>query len=98
MILKRHNEGAQAAIIYLYIVGFVLGIGLYIYVTPVVDEFTGFHVGYTTGITPLYPVSQNLEDSISITGLAIHAWPLIYMLILTIAAYAAALRQRSGYA
>ena len=89
------SEAAQAAIIFLYIAGFAAGIAVYIYATPVVDEMTAFHNNNTQGANPMYPVSQNLQDSIFITQWAIHDWVIIYLIVLTIAAYAAALRYRS---
>lgn len=88
-------DSAQAAIIYLYVVGLVLGVGLYIYTTPIVDEFSVFHNQYTQGATPLYPVSQNLEDSIFLTQWGIHDWVIVFLIVWTISAYAAALRYRN---
>ena len=96
--MKFDNESAQAAVIYLYVVGIVLGFAVFIYTSPITDNFTTFHNQYTQGADPMYPLSQNLQDSVYLTQLAIRAWPLIYFVLLTIAAYAAALRQRSGYA
>src|SRR5512138_352128 len=92
------NDEAQAAIIYLYVVGLVLGIAVYIYTTPIVDEFTGFHNNNTQGATPMYPISQNLQDSIFLTQIAIHDWPIVYFVLLTISAYIAALKYRTSVA
>jgi hypothetical protein len=92
------NDVAQAAVIYLYVCGIALGIGMYIYTSPIIDEFTGFHNVHTQGADPMYPISQNLQDSIFLTQLALRDWPIVYFVLLTIAAYSAALRQRSGYA
>ncbi len=92
------GEGAQAAIIYLYVVGLVLGIAVYIYTTPIVDEFTGFHNNYTQGASPMYPVSQNLQDSIFLTQIAIHDWPIVYFVLLSLIAYIAALKYRTSVA
>jgi hypothetical protein len=90
------SESAQAAIIYIYVVGMAMAIALYIYTGPVVDEFTAFHVSYTQGADPMYMLSQNLEDSIFITQWAYHDWIIIFFIVWTLAAYAAALRYRSG--
>lgn len=98
MKLPEMNDVAQAAIIYLYVVGLVLGLAMYIYTSPITDELTDFHYRTTDGANPLYDISQNLQDSIFITQLAIQNWPIIYFVLLTIAAYAAALRERGGYA
>ena len=89
------NAEAQAAIIYTYLVGMIMAIALFIYTTPIVDEFTIFHNQYTQGVNPLYPVSQNLQDSIFLTQWGIHDWPIVFMILWTIGAYAAALKYRS---
>lgn len=89
------DEKAQAAIIYLYVVGLVMGIAVFIYTTPTVDYFTLFHNSYTQGANPVYPISQNLQDSIFITQFGIRDWPIIYFVLLTLAAYIAALKYRS---
>lgn len=94
--LPKLNDVAQAAVIYLYVVGLVLGLAMFIYTSPITDEMTLFHYTYTTGSDPLYTLSQNLQDSIFVTQLAIQNWPIIYFIGLTLAAYAAALRERSG--
>lgn len=98
-IIKKKNQwwldSAQAAILYLYAVGIVMATMIYIYTTPVVDEFTTFHNQNTQGATPLYPLSQNLQDSIFITQWAIHDWIIVFLIVWTIAAYAAALRYRN---
>ena len=92
------DEKAQAAIIYLYIVGLVMGIAVFIYTTPTVDYFTTFHNQYTQGANPIYPISQNLQDSIFVTQFGIRDWPIVYFVFLTIAAYVAALKYRSSVA
>lgn len=94
--LPSMDDVAQAAVIYVYVVGLVLGLAMFIYTSPVTDEMTDFHYKYTTGTDPLYTLSQNLQDSIFITQIAIQNWPIIYFIGLTLAAYAAALRERSG--
>ena len=93
--VKCDNAEAQAAIIYLYVVGLVMGIAVYIYESPIMDAFSAFHVGATQGANPLFPVSQNLEDSIFLTQIAYHDWIFIYFIILTVSCYAAALKYRS---
>jgi hypothetical protein len=92
---KYDHTAAQAAIIYLYVVGMAMGIAVYIYTSPIMDQLTVFHNNATQGASPLFPVSQNLQDSIFITQLAFRDWPLIYFILLTIAAYAAALKYRN---
>lgn len=91
----KDPESAQAGIIYTYIVGIAMAIAVYIYTTPVVDEFTIFHNQYTQGANPMYPISQNLQDSIFFTQIGIHDWVIVFLVIWTIAAYAAALKYRS---
>jgi len=90
------NAEAQAAIIYLYCVGLVMGIAVYIYLSPVMEAFTDYHFSATTGATPLMYLSQNTQDSIFITQLAFRDWPIGYFILLTVAAYAAALKYRSN--
>jgi hypothetical protein len=97
-IMKKQwmdNAEAQAAILYIYIVGIVMGVTLYIYTTPIVDEFSVFHNQYTQGANPLYPISQNLQDSIFLTQWGIHDWVIVFLIIWTLAAYAAALKYRN---
>jgi hypothetical protein len=94
--LKYDNTMAQAAIIYLYVAGLVMGISVYIYLSPIMESFTNVHNNLTQGATPLMYVSQNTQDSIFITQLAFRDWPIIYFILLTIAAYAAALKYRSN--
>ena len=93
---KYDNAAAQAAIIYLYVVGLAVGISVFVYTSPIMDQLTIFHNNATQGATPLFPVSQNLQDSIFITQLAFRDWPIVYFVLLTIAAYAAALKYRSS--
>ena len=93
---KYDNAEAQAAIIYLYCVGLVMAIVIYIYTSPVMDALTEFHNNATQGSTAFLPVSQNLQDSIFITQLAFRDWPILFIIIWTIAAYAAALKYRSN--
>ena len=95
---RKLDDTAQAAIIYLYVVGLVMGIAVFIYTTPIVDEFSMFHNQYTQGASPMYPLSQNTQDSIFITGVAIHDWVIVYFVLLTLGAYAAALKYRSSVA
>jgi heme A synthase len=89
------NAEAQAAVIYLYVVGIVVGIAAFIYTGPIMDTFTAFHNNSTQGVSPLYPISQNLQDSIFITQFGYRDWIIVYFIVLTIAAYAAALRYRN---
>ena len=92
------NEEGQAAIIYMYVVGTVMLLAIYIYMTPIMDYLTAFHINMTQGAGALFPVSQNTEDSIFITQLAFRNWPLIVWIGLTVVCYEAALRMRSGQA
>jgi ABC-type lipoprotein release transport system permease subunit len=96
--LRYDNTAAQAAIIYLYVVGLVMGVALYIYMSPIMDGFTAFHTNATEGVNATLPISRNLQDSIFITQLAFRDWPIVYFVLLTIAAYAAALKYRSSQA
>lgn len=92
------NEDAQAAVIFLYISGIVLLLAIYIYMGPITDGMTTFHFGITHGPNALLPVEQGMEDSIFITQLAIRDWPIFALIFLTLAAYVAALKQRSSMA
>jgi ABC-type polysaccharide/polyol phosphate export permease len=97
IMIKRwmDNAEAQAAILYLYAVGIVMAVMIFIYTSPIVDTFTIFHNQYTQGANPMYPISQNLQDSIFITQWGIHDWIIVFLIVWTIAAYAAALRYRN---
>lgn len=95
-VRKYDNAAAQAAIIYLYVVGIAMGVAVFVYTSPVMDQMTTFHNTVTQGPAPLFPLSQNLQDSIFVTQLAFRDWPIVYFVLLTIAAYAAALKYRSN--
>jgi hypothetical protein len=89
------NAEAQAAVIYLYVIGIAAFIAAWIYTGPIVDEFAAFHNHYTQGLGALYPISQNLQDSIFTTQLAFRIWIVVAFILLTIAAYASALKYRN---
>ena len=89
------NTEAQAAVIYMYIVGLVMGIAVYIYTSPIMDAFSVFHNSTSQVPSPIYPISQNLQDSQFLTQLAFHDWIIIYIIVLTLAAYVAALESRN---
>lgn len=97
MITKRFtNEDAQAAVIFLFVAGTVLLLAIFIYMGPIIDGFTTFHVGITQGPNAFLPVEQGMEDSTFLTQMAIRDWPIFALLFLTLAAYVAALKQRSS--
>jgi len=80
-------------VIYLYIVGLIMGLAAFIYTSPTMDQFTSFHNNMLA--SGLLPVSNELQGSIYITQLAFRDWPIIYFILLTVAAYIAALKWRN---
>ena len=98
---KHNNEEAQAAIVFLFIVGLVAILSLYIFISPVMDSFSSFHYNATQG-TPGHPatlaLSQERQDSIYLLQIAFQDYPLIVFILMILAAIVAALRWRTGNA
>lgn len=95
---KIHNESAQAAIIFLFIVGLVAILSLFIFMSPVMDTFSSFHHNATQGAGAFLPVSQERQDSVYLLQVAYQVSPFIIFILLIIAALVAALRWRTGNA
>ena len=95
---RYSNEDAQAAIIFLLVVGLVAIGALYIYLGPTMDQFTIFHNEATQGPTAFLPVSQERQDSIFILQLAYRAYPIIAFVVVIMASVIAAMKWRTGYA
>lgn len=98
---KHNNEEAQAAIVFLFIVGLVAILSLYIFMSPVMDQFSSFHYNATEG-TPghpaFLPISQERQDAIFLIQLAYQDFPLIVFILMILAGIVAALRWRTGNA
>lgn len=92
------NDDAQAAIIFLLVVGLVAVGALYILTMPVMEDFNIFHNNATQGSSAFIPLSQERQDAVFILQVAYNAYPIIAFLILIVASVIAALRWRAGTA
>ena len=90
------NDDAQAAVIFLFIVGLIACLALWIWLSPTMDQFTTFHNAATQGASAFLPISQDRQDAIFLLQVAFGDYPLIAFVIITIAAVVAALKWRTS--
>jgi len=90
------NDDAQAAVIYLFVVGMIAVLAVYIWMGPTMDAFTGFHNNATQGAGAFLPISQDRQDAIFVTQLAFRDYPLIAFIIMIISSVVATLKWRTS--
>lgn len=88
------NDDAQAAVIYLFVVGMVAILAVYIWMSPVMDGFSSYHHNATT--TYGIPVSQDRQDAIFVTQVVWQDFPIIIFVLMIIASVVAALLWRTS--
>jgi hypothetical protein len=89
-MVKMDREEGSAAVVYVYVMGIIAMVAIWIILNPEVDAFLGFA---NTGVISY---SQDLLNSMGITAQAYNVFLIIWLLGWTLAAYIAALKARSG--
>ena len=95
-VFRANNDDAQAAVIFLLILGGIACLALWIWMSPVMDQFTLFHNAATTGTSAFLPISADRQNAIYLLQVAYGDYPLIAFVILIIAAVVAALKWRTS--
>ena len=96
---QRHlNDEAQAAVIFLFVVGTIAILAVFIWLGPVMDGFSSFHNNATQGYDghPAYlPVSQERQDAIFVTQIVWQNVPIITWILMIICSVIVALQWRT---
>jgi hypothetical protein len=78
------------------ILGGIACLALWIWLSPIMDQFTLFHNTATTGPSAYLPISQDRQDAIYLIQVAFGDYPLLAFVIIIIAAVIAALKWRTS--
>lgn len=94
---RYQNDDAQAAVIYLLVVGLVAFLAVFIWMSPVMDGFSSFHANATNSSNPhALPLSQDRQDAIFVTQIIYQDSPIIFFILLIIASVVATLKWRTS--